>query len=99
MPRNLAPFTILVLHFAPFFRLHDCRFASRENQMSYTKPFAELITHRVYSSLWFLRFLVRLFGRSSSSFLSGASFYVFPLSSSPCLVYGGVISTPFLLAT
>lgn len=61
MPRNVAPFTILVLHFAPFFCLRGCRFASRENQMSYTKSYAELITHHVYSSLWFLRLLVRSF--------------------------------------
>lgn len=99
MPCNLAPFTILVLHFAPFFRLRVCRFASRENQMSYTKSYAELITQHVYSSFWFLRLLVRLFGRSSSSFLSGASFYVFPPSPTPCLVNGGELSTPFLLAT
>lgn len=64
MPRNLAPFTILVLHFAPFFHLHECRFVStgKKNQMSYTKAYAELITHLVYSSLWFLRLLG--FGRS-----------------------------------
>lgn len=81
MPRNVAPFTILVLHFAPFFCLRGCRFASRENQMSYTKSYAELITHHVYSSLWFLRLLVRSFApRPRFSLVSRSmSFLLHPL--------------------
>lgn len=61
MPRNLAPFTILVLLSSVCMTVILFP-EGKKNQMSYTKAYAELITHLVYSSLWFLRFLG--FGRS-----------------------------------